>query len=143
MELIVRERETATTRNGKSVDGESTLLKSLSARYTKMRRRVGCGDGVTVEKGMEHGKWTNHIVSFVVNGKAIYEREQMFRFLHQYYVSCTHTKSHVMGNGLTYRILSDERITDTLAESTWSTTALHYGLLNGTQGPLTYPRCQK
>lgn len=92
---------------------------------------------------MKHGKWTSHIVSFVVNGKTIHEREQMLTFLHQYYVSCTHTKSHVMGNGLTDRILSDDRITDMLMESTWSTTALHYGLLNGTQGPLTYPRCQK
>lgn len=91
-------------------------------------------------EGSPNGKWQNKILSFVINGKNIYEREKMFALLFQYHTAGTHTKSHVMGNALADRILLDDRVRDKLSESTWTTTALHYGLVYGTTGPMSDAR---
>ncbi|CAM9249550.1 unnamed protein product [Ascophyllum nodosum] len=140
LELLIREPGTTY----KSGIGQSIYLKSWSARYTKTRRREGYGGGHPGRKardgeGTKDGKWTNRILSFVVNGQTIQEREKMFAFLHHYQTTSSHTKCHLMGNSLADRILLDDRVRDKLSESTWTTTALHYGLLYGTKGPLTYP----
>lgn len=88
-------------------------------------------------------KWEYKILSFVVNGEAWDNRERMYSLLHHYHSSSVHTKSHMMGNSLADRILVDDRVTKKLAESTWTTTALHHGLQYGTQGPLSHPRWVK
>lgn len=90
--------------------------------------------------GTKKGLWTNTITSFVLNGNNVYEREKMYALLFLYQTTSAHTKSHVMGNALADRILLDDRVRDKLSESTWTTTALHYGLLYGTSGPATDPR---
>eukprot|EP00903_Cladosiphon_okamuranus_P011794 g11084.t1 len=92
------------------------------------------------EPWKNNGVWDNQITSFVVNGESWHNRERMYGFLHHYAAGSAHTKSHMMGNALVDRILADSRITEKLSESTWTTTALHYGLQYGTQGPLTHPR---
>lgn len=76
-----------------------------------------------------------------MNNKPMYEREKIFAFLFHYHSCGTHVKSHVMGNALCDRILLDDRVREKLSESTWTTTALHYGLVYGTFGPMTEPRC--
>lgn len=128
----------------KSGKGKRTFLKSWSIRYTKSRRREGQGGGTPGRnnngEGSKKGLWQNSILSFVANGKSVNERESIFAFLHHYHTCGTHTKSHIMGNSLADRILVDDRVRDKLSESTWSTTALHYGIVYGTRGPMTDPR---
>lgn len=92
------------------------------------------------EPWKNNGVWENKVLSFVVNGEAWDNRERMYGFLHQYQTGSTHTKCHTMGNSLTDRINNDSRVAEKLSESTWTTTALHHGLLYGEQGPLTHPR---
>ncbi|CAM9618699.1 unnamed protein product [Ectocarpus sp. 6 AP-2014] len=144
--------------------GKSTLIKSWSMRYTKTRRRPqpkqplpGAKELTPTEKQAavaaakkqadynpepwkNNGVWENKIVSFVVNGEAWHSRERMYGLLHHYHSGSAHTKCHMMGNSLADRILVDDRVTEKLSESTWTTTALHHGLQYGTQGPLTHPR---
>lgn len=140
LDLIIRERGTSY----KSGIGQSTLLKNWSMRYTKSRRREGMGGGPPgynkKGEGSKDGEWTKQVTSFVVNGKNVYEREKMYAVLHHYHTAGTHTKSHVMGNALADRILLDDRVRDKLSESTWTTTALHYGLVYGESGPMTHAR---
>lgn len=76
----------------------------------------------------------------MLNNKPIYELERMCGLLFHYHSASTHTKSHVMGNALADRILLDDRVRDKLSESTWTTTALHYGLVYGSMGPMSDPR---
>lgn len=92
------------------------------------------------EPWKNNGVWENKIVSFGVNGEAWHNRERMYGFLHHYQTGSTHTKCHLMGNSLADRILVDSRVTEKLSESTWTTTALHYGLQYGEQGPWTHAR---
>lgn len=92
------------------------------------------------EPWKNNGVWENKIVSFVVNGEAWHNRERMYGFLFNYQLGSAHTKCHVMGNSFADRILADSRVKEKLSESTWTTTALHHGLLYGEQGPLTHPR---
>ncbi|CAN0568258.1 unnamed protein product, partial [Laminaria digitata] len=140
LDLLIRDRGTTY----QSASGKSTLLKSWSMRYSKTRRREGMGGGVPGYnkdgEGSKAGKWDSKIHSFEVNGVNFYEREKMYALLFQYHTAGTHTKSHTMGNGLADRILLDDRVRDKLSESTWTTTALHYGLLYGKSGPMSDPR---
>ncbi|CAM9407191.1 unnamed protein product, partial [Hapterophycus canaliculatus] len=144
--------------------GKSNPINSWSMRYNKSRRRsepnkpLPGAKTLTVaeqqaaiaaaKRGADYNptpwkmndKWECKILSFVVNGQAWQNRERMYSLLHHYHSTSVHTKTHIMGNSLVDRILADDRVTEKLAESTWTTTALHHGLLNGTMGPLTHPR---
>lgn len=103
---------------------------------------VLCGECHSVFALLSAFAWfsSEQIHSFVVNGKPVQEREKMCALLHHYHTAGTHTKSHVMGNALADRILLDDRVRDKLSESTWTTTALHYGLVYGSHGPMSDPR---
>lgn len=140
LDLLVRERGSTY----KEAKGRSIPLKSWSMRYTKTRLRGGIKGGPLgynkVDESCPPGPWEAKVLSFVVNGKPFYEPENMFALLFHYHSAGTHTKSHMMGNALCDRILLDDRVRDKLAESTWTTTALHYGLIYGTQGPMNFPR---
>lgn len=140
LDLLVRDRGTTY----KEAKGRSILLKSWSMRYTKTRRRAGLSGGPVgfnkVNENSPEGPWECKLVSFVVNGKPFYERENMYALLFHYHTAGTHTKSHMMGGSLADRILLDDRVTEKLSESTWTTTALHYGLVYGSKGPMTHPR---
>lgn len=115
---------------GPEADYESKVnIESWSLSYTKTR----AADNPSAP-------WTSTIHSFRVNGEEIKEPERRYAFLHFYLVSSAHTKSHTFGEGLVERILADDHLWETLAESTWTTTALHYGLLHGTMGPVTTVR---
>lgn len=118
------------TRSSSEVTWEMRVpIHSWSMTYTKTRANDN-----------PKATWTSKIKSFVVNDEAITEPERRYAFLHFYLVSSAHPKSHTFGEALVERILTDDSIKETLAESTWTTTALHYGLLHGSLGPITTPR---
>lgn len=102
-----------------------TEIKSWSMSYSKSRA-----------KGDPKAPWTATIHSFKINEESINEPERRYAFLHHYYTAGIHTKSHVFGEALVDRILSDSTLRETLYESTWTTKALHFGLVNGSLGPL-------
>lgn len=104
-------------------------VTSWSMRYTKTRA-----------KGDRSAPWTSTIHSFMINNELVAEPHRMYSFLHFYLVSSAHTKSHIFGEALVERILSDDSLREKLAESTWTTAALHFGLLHGSLGPVTTVR---
>lgn len=106
-----------------------TPIRSWSMRYTKARI-----------KGNSAAPWVTTIHAFIVNDQAIKESERRYSFLAFYLAASAHTKSHVFGEALAERILADASLREILWESTWTTTALHYGLLHGSMSPLTSER---
>lgn len=106
-------------------------VTSWSMRYTKSR---------TAAKGDRSAPWTSRINSFMINDEHVTEPQRMYSFLHFYLVSSAHTKSHIFGEALVERILSDDSLREKLSESTWTTAALHFGLLHGSLGPVTTVR---
>lgn len=112
--------------------GKVTTVSSWSMKYSKAR-----------SKGEPTATWIAKIHSFIINGLDVTDQERRYSFLHHYLVGCIHTKSHVFGDALVDRILSDETLRDKLAESTWTTKALHYGLLYGSLGPIVPERYER
>lgn len=112
--------------------GKATTISSWSMRYSKSR-----------SKGDTTATWIAKIHSFTINGMDVTDQERRYSFLHHYLVGCIHTKSHVFGDALVDRILSDENLRDKLSESTWTTKALHYGLLYGSLGPIVPERYER
>ncbi|CAM9354686.1 unnamed protein product, partial [Laminaria digitata] len=114
----------------RSTEERHYYIRSWSVKYTKTR----CGG--------PDAKWAVNVTSFLVNGEPVKDPESQVSFLHFYWTTAAHTKCHTLGNALVERIVSDDDLKNKLMESTWTTTWLHHGLLQGTLGPLTTTRTE-